>query len=372
MASDSEPGLRVALLGAGNIATAHLAAIRQLSGIEIVGVSDLNYERAVAVQKQEGIANAYPDADTMLRECRPQIVHVLLPPAAHCEAAAKCLEAGSHVFVEKPFCVTLEECHRVRDLAQNLGLKVGVNHNLAFMPGMMRLIEEIRNLRLGAIEHVTVMYSIPMPGLAKSAATHWMFGESGRIMLELGPHPVSIVCRLLGAVKDASTAVGGEITLANKTLFYSTWMSSLLCERGTASLVLSTGGGWSGGSVHVIGQDGEAFVDLRRNTFRISEKDRYIRAGDLVDGMRNGLSVARQSLRNFLAYGLGATGLRKPYALQETSVKNSLESFYNAVRYGYAPVIGADEGTAVIEACFRIIDGARRFAGERDIVAASR
>jgi predicted dehydrogenase len=372
MASESEPALRVALLGAGNIATAHLAAIRQLSGIEIVGVSDLNYERAVAVQKQEGIANSYPDADTMLRECRPQIVHVLLPPAAHCEAAIKCLEAGSHVFVEKPFCVTLEECHRVRDLAQNLGLKVGVNHNLAFMPGMMRLIEAIRNLQLGAIEHVTVMYSIPMPGLAKSPATHWMFGESGRIMLELGPHPVSIVCRLLGAVKDASTAVGGEITLANQTLFYSTWMSSLVCERGTASLVLSTGGGWSSGSVHVMGQDGEAFVDLRRNTFRISEKDRYIRAGDLVDGMSNGLSVARQSLRNFVAYGLGAAGLRKPYALQDTSVKNSLENFYNAVRYGYAPVVGADEGAAVIAACFRIIDGARRFSAERDLVAASR
>src|SRR6185312_9125292 len=367
-----EPVLRVALLGAGNIATAHLAAIRQLSNIEIVGVSDLNYERAVAVQKHEGIAGAYSDLDTMLRQCRPQIVHVLLPPAAHCEAAAQCLNAGCHVFVEKPFCVTLEECQYVRDLAQKLGLKVGVNHNLAFMPGVLRLIDEIRNLRLGAIEHVTVMYSIPMPGLAKSPATHWMFGESGRIMLELGPHPVSIVCRLLGAVKDTSTAVDGEITLANKTLFYSTWMSSMVCERGTASLVLSTGGGWSGGSVHVIGQDGEAFVDLRRNTLRISQKDRYIRAGDLVDGLSNGLSIARQSLRNFVAYGIGATGLGKPYALQETSVKNSLESFYKAVRYDYSPVVGAEEGTAVIEACLRIINGARQFTGERDVVAAGR
>jgi predicted dehydrogenase len=372
MASESGPGVRVALLGAGNIATAHLAAIHQLNAVEIVGVSDLNYERAIAVQKQEGIANAYPDAETMLRQCRPQIVHVLLPPAAHYEAAVTCLEAGCHVFVEKPFCVTPEECRRVRDLAQRLGLKVGVNHNLAFMPGMMRLIDEIRNLRLGAIRHVTVMYSIPMPGLAKSPATHWMFGESGRIMLELGPHPVSIVCRLLGAVKDASTSVDGEITLANKALFYSTWMSSLICERGTASLVLSTAGGWPGGSVHVIGEDGEAFVDLRRNTFRISEKNRYIRAGDLVDGLSNGISVARQSLRNFIAYGLGATGLRKSYGLQETSVKNSLESFYHAVRYDSPPIVGADEGTDVIDACFRIIEGARHFTSERDVVAASR
>jgi predicted dehydrogenase len=372
MASQSNQNLRVALLGAGNIASAHLAAIRELSGIEIAGVCDVNYERAVAVQRREGIAKAYADADTMLRECRPQIVHVLLPPAAHCEAATKCLEAGCHVFVEKPFCVTVEECRRVRDLAKSLGLKVGVNHNLVFMQGMMRLIKEIRDLRLGAIEHVAVIYTIPMPGLAKSPAAHWMFGESGRIMLELGPHPVSIICRLLGAVKDAATAVDGEIILRNGVRFFSTWMSSLVCERGTANLVLSTGGGWSSGSVHVIGQDGEAFVDLRRNTFRISEKDRYIRGGDLADGMRNGLSVARQSLRNFLAYGMGATGLGKPYALQETSVKNSLENFYDAVRYGYAPTIGADEGTEVIEACSLVIEGGRVFAAEGTTIAAIR
>jgi len=372
MASGSGSNLRVALLGAGNIATTHLAAIRQLSGIEIVGVSDLNYARAVAVQKQNGIANAYPDLDTMLRECKPQIVHVLLPPTAHCEAALTCLDAGSHVFVEKPFCVTVEECHKVRDLAKSLGLEVGVNHNLAFMPAMMRLIGEIHNLRLGAIEHVSVAYTIPMPGLAKSPASHWMFGESGRIMLELGPHPVSIVCRLLGPVKSASTAVSGEITLLNKTRFFSTWMSSLVCARGTASLILSTGGGFGRGSVQVNGQDGTAYVDLSRNTLRISEKNRYIRAGSLVDGLSNGLSVARQGVRNFMAYGLGATGLAKPYDLQTASVRNSIENFYNAVRHGNAPTVGADEGTDVIEACWMIIDSGLRYATEGHDIAAGR
>ncbi|HWE51145.1 MAG TPA: Gfo/Idh/MocA family oxidoreductase [Bryobacteraceae bacterium] len=372
MASGTGSNLRVALLGAGNIATTHLAALRQLTGVEIVGVSDLNYQRATAFQKQAGIPNAYADLDTMLRECKPQIVHVLLPPTAHCEAAVKCLEAGSHAFVEKPFCVTVEECYRVRDLAKSMGLKVGVNHNLAFMPGMMRLIEEIRNLRLGAVEHVAMQYTIPMPGLAKAPATHWMFGESGRIMLELGPHPVSIVCRLLGPVKSACTAVSGEITLLNKTRFFSTWMSSLVCERGTASLTLSTGGGYSSGSVQVNGQDGTAYVDLTRNTIRISEKNRFIRAGGLVDGLGNGLSVAGQGLQNFIAYGLGATGMAKPYDLQVASVTNSVENFYNAVRRGEAPTVSADEGTAVIEACWMIIDGALRYATEGHSIAAGR
>jgi hypothetical protein len=69
---------------------------------------------------------------------------------------------------------------------------------------------------------------------------------------------------------------------------------------------------------------------------------------------------------------VGATGLRKPYDLQQTSVKNSLENFYEAVRYGYAPTVGADEGTSVVEACALIVDGARLFAAEGTTIAANR
>lgn len=371
MATESS-GLRVAFLGAGNIATSHFAAIRQLSGIQIVGVCDLNHERAVTVQQREGVPNAYSDADAMLRDCKPDIVHVLLPPTAHFPAAIKCLEAGSHVFIEKPFGVSVEECNRVSDLADRLGLKVGVNHNLAFMPGMMKLIEAIRDSRLGAIEHVSVMYTIPMPGLAKAPVSHWMFSESGRIMLELGPHPVSIVCRLLGRVTGASTAVSGGILLSNETRFFSTWMSSLVCERGTANVLLSTGGGYSTGTVQVIGQDGTAFVDLTHNTIRISEKTHYLRVHALMDSVRNGLSVARQGVDNSLAYLAGALGFGKPYSLQETSVKNSLEDFYTAVRLGHEPTVGAHQGTAVIEACCLMIDQARQFVENGERCVASR
>lgn len=358
---ESKTTLRVALLGAGNISGAHLAALHQMSGIELAGVCDLDYNKAVAMQKREGFANAYGDADTMLRECKPQIVHVLLPPPAHCEAAMKCLAAGSHVFVEKPFCLTPEECRQVGDLANRTGLMVGVNHNMAFGPAMMRLIDEIRDGRLGAIEHVAVTYTIPMPGIRKGFVSPWMFGETSRIMLEFGPHPVSVVCRLVGAVGQASTALAGELMLANGTRFFTTWMSSMVCERGTGSVMFSVGGGYFCGSVHVICEDGEAFVDLRHNTLRISAKSRYIRADDLVDGVRSGLSVAKQAVSNFIAYSKSATGFGKPYNLQDLAVRNSIETFYGAVRGGYAPLIGAEQGTNVIEACHMIIDSARRF-----------
>jgi len=208
------------------------------------------------------------------------------------------------------------------------------------------------------------MYNLPVPGIATGPHSHWMFGGMGNLMLEVGPHPISVICRLLGRAVSASTAVSGELTLTNGTQFFRTWQSSLVCERGAAQFVLSLGGGYQNTTVHVIGEDGEAFADLRRNTIRLSENNRYLRTGDLVDGWTNAFHLARQSCGNFLSYGLGTVGLRPSYQMQNFSVKNSLADFYQALRSGRPPVIGVAEGTAVVEACELVINSARVFASQ--------
>jgi predicted dehydrogenase len=359
-----ETPIRVALLGAGVIAGPHISALKSLPGLNVVAVCDLDAAKARAFQEEHGIPLAFADLTAMLGETSPDAVHVLLPPTAHARAAEQCLEAGSHVLVEKPFCVSVAECRRVEGVAERVGRRVGVNHNLTFMPSFLKLVEAIRSCRLGALEHVRVMYNLPAPGIATGPHTHWMFGGVGNVILEIGPHPISVICRLLGRAVSASTAVSGELTLTNGTPFFRTWQSSLVCERGAAQFVLSLGGGYQSTTVHVIGEDGEALADFRRNTIRLSENNRYLRAGDLVDGWTNASGLARQSFGNFLRYGLGTVGLRSPYQMQNVSVKNSLAAFYQALRSGCAPVIGGAEGTAVVEACELVINSARVFAAQ--------
>jgi predicted dehydrogenase len=322
--------------------------------------------RASALQKAEGIPACFDRRDAMLQECRPDVVHVLLPPTMHASASETCLNSGCHIFVEKPLCITADECRRVQLLADRNGLEIGVNHNLTFMPAFLKLIDAVRAGRFGAIEQVQVMYTIPMPGLEAGPHSHWIFGGTERLMLEIGPHPLSICVRLLGQVVGASTAASGELKLSNGVRFFRTWQSSLVCERGAAQCTLSVGGKYFAAMVHVVGEDAQGLVDLRRNSIQIIEKTPYLRLDDMVNGWKTAYALARQNLHNFKAYALGAAGLGPPYQQQTMSVNASVGAFYRALAAGRSPRINGQEGAAVVEACQKTIDAALAYLAQQE------
>jgi predicted dehydrogenase len=358
--SSSTP-LRVGLLGAGVISAPHALALQNVPHARLVAVCDTDAAKAQALGRKWRVNSIFDSLPEMLSQASLDVVHVLLPPTAHADASIACLRAGAHVFVEKPFCISARECALVQEAAAKNGRRAGVNHNLTYMPGILRLLEEVRSWRLGAIEHVTVAYNLLMPALAAGQHGHWMFGSKERLMLELGPHPLSVICRLLGPVTASATALDGHWDLTNGQSFYDTWQTSLVCERGTAQMLLSVGREYLNTWVHVIGQDGEAFVDLRRNTVRISEKTKYIRIDNLVDAWRNSRDLMTAGLSNFGAYVQGALGLKPAYELQNLSVGASVSAFYEALVTGGDFPASAAEGTAVVEACESIIESGSQF-----------
>lgn len=352
-------GFRVALLGTGVIAAPHAAALQKLGPmVETTAVCDLDAAKANAFAKTWGIGAVYSDLATMLDKVRPDVVHVLLPPTVHGAMATACIEGGAHVFVEKPFCLTTEECKGVLRAAEKNGKRVGVNHNLTYMPSILKLIDEVRSYRLGGIQHTTVMYNMPMPALAAGMHGHWMFGSPERIILELGPHPLSVVHRLMGPVQQASAAVAGARVLKHGGKFYDTWQMSLVCKRGTAQCVLGLGGEYLNTWVHVVGQDGEALVDLRRNTIVVSEKTRYPRADNWLDAWRKGRGLIRQATRNFSAQMKGTLGMGPGYDMQTSSMDASVRAFYEALGANRKLPVDGDDGMAVVSACEAVIDSA--------------
>jgi predicted dehydrogenase len=350
--------LRAGLLGTGVIAAPHALSLRSIPGVEIAAVCDLDSRKAEQFQRQWQIPQAFSNLNEMLSAASLDVVHVLLPPSAHMEAALQCLRAKCHIFVEKPFCLSSEDCRRVTETAKNENRLVGVNHNLTYMPGVLELISAVREYRIGAVEHVTVVYNLPMPALAGGQHGHWMFGETERLILELGPHPVSVICRLLGGVEQAATAVSGKTMLTNGRIFFHTWQSSLVCERGTAQLLLSVGRDYPNMWIHALGQDGEIFVDLRRNTTRISEKTQYQRTDNIVDAWRNSSKTMSAALGNFKRYFQGALGLKPPFELQNESMRGSIGAFYDALARGVKAPVGAAEGTDVVRGCEAIFESA--------------
>jgi len=113
---------RVALIGTGGIVVSHLEAIAALSDrVELVAAVDQNAARVEAVCAQAGIPRAYTDAETMLAAERPDLVHILTPPATHLPLILAALDAGAWVWSEKPLCRSLAEFDQIAAAEQRTG-----------------------------------------------------------------------------------------------------------------------------------------------------------------------------------------------------------------------------------------------------------
>src|SRR5437016_5949389 len=85
--------ITVAIVGAGYIAGYHLSALRRLSGVEVVGVCEPNAERRRALCAHWQIPRGAASLDELLEKRRPDVVHVLVPPAYHFPVTMQALEA---------------------------------------------------------------------------------------------------------------------------------------------------------------------------------------------------------------------------------------------------------------------------------------
>jgi predicted dehydrogenase len=92
-----------------------------------------------------GISKCFSDLGEMLQSTSPNVVHITTPPQSHYALARECLEAETHVYLEKPFTVTAEQAESLIQLAERKNVKITAGHNLQFtleMLEMRRLVTE--------------------------------------------------------------------------------------------------------------------------------------------------------------------------------------------------------------------------------------
>lgn len=124
----SPPPLGVAFVGAGRMARQHLQALKSVAvPHRVLAVYDAS---ALAAQALATLARArvYPSLTAMLQETKPDVVHVCTPAGRHFEPAVQALEAGAHVYVEKPFVETQHDADILLRLAFDSNLLVCAGH----------------------------------------------------------------------------------------------------------------------------------------------------------------------------------------------------------------------------------------------------
>jgi len=149
--------LRVALVGCGKMGLHHLAAIAKAPGAKVVGIADplANAEELKGLIPAD--ARLVADVTTLLAETKPDVVHVVTPPHTHVPIARQLIEAGVHVYIEKPFALSKAEAEAVLNFAAERGVYVCAGHQNLFEKPAILAREEMGTI--GRVVHIESFFS---------------------------------------------------------------------------------------------------------------------------------------------------------------------------------------------------------------------
>jgi predicted dehydrogenase len=179
--------LKVALVGCGKIADGHIEEIQKLPAkARVVAVCDLEKLMAEQISLRYGIPAHYDNVDRLLEVEKPDVVHITTPPSSHLALAVRCIDAGCHVFVEKPLAPNHIEAQRILDYARSHDSKLTVGYTYYFDPPALAMRDLIAAGVLGDPVHVEAFYGYDLGGpfgaAIMSSADHWVHRLPGRLI----------------------------------------------------------------------------------------------------------------------------------------------------------------------------------------------
>ncbi|MZQ82141.1 gfo/Idh/MocA family oxidoreductase [Paenibacillus sp. 5J-6] len=149
--------LKVAIIGAGAISTAHIEAYLKFpERCQIVAISDIYVDKAQERIDHYGLnAQAVKDYKELLTG-EIDLVSICTPPYTHASLAVEFMEANTHVMVEKPMASSLEECDAMNEASRRTGKLLSVVAQNRFKTPMMKMKSVLESGLMGNILHVQV------------------------------------------------------------------------------------------------------------------------------------------------------------------------------------------------------------------------
>src|SRR5215216_5932708 len=133
----------VGIIGASRVAPEHARAVAADSRTRLVAIADPDTGRAERIAEEHG-CEVVSDYRDLLKRSDVSVVMLGLPNDLHAPIGIEALQAGKHVFVEKPMANTLEECDRMLEAAQQRGVQVFVGHSQRFYAATVAARDAVR------------------------------------------------------------------------------------------------------------------------------------------------------------------------------------------------------------------------------------
>ena len=167
--------MRLAILGCGYVANMYRITLATHPELEIAGVFDRERARGETMARLTG-ARLYPDFETLLADDDAPLVLNLTNPRAHYETTRALLEAGKHVYTEKPLAMRLDQARALAEIAEDKGLRL-VSAPCTLLNPVAQTVW--RRLRENAIGPVRLVYAEMEDGMVARAPTAKWINEAG-------------------------------------------------------------------------------------------------------------------------------------------------------------------------------------------------
>ncbi|RME58368.1 MAG: gfo/Idh/MocA family oxidoreductase, partial [Caldilineae bacterium] len=205
---------RVGVIGCGNVSRAYMSTAPRLQDIQYTACADIRREAAEALAQQWGVPRVL-EVNELLGDADIDLVLNLTIPAAHYQVAMSALEAGKHVYSEKPLALTFAEGKALVDAAQAKGLRLGNAPDTFLGAGIQTCRKLIDDGAIGRPVAVTAF-------MMSRGHEHWhpnpefYYKRGGGPMFDMGPYYLTALVNLLGPVTRVTGSA--QISRAQRTI----------------------------------------------------------------------------------------------------------------------------------------------------------
>lgn len=200
--------IRILVVGCGNMGASHASAYHHLPDFEICGLVSRGDSK---LRLQEKLASDYPffeDFETALAKSQPDAVCISTYPDTHEAFACKAMEAGCHVFLEKPLAFSLAGAARIVSKAKETNKKIVVGYILRHHPSWMRFIEEAQKLG----KPLVMRMNLNQQSQGYMWDVHRNLMKTLSPIVDCGVHYIDVMCQMTRSKPVWVSAIGARLS----------------------------------------------------------------------------------------------------------------------------------------------------------------
>ncbi len=200
--------LRVLVVGLGHMGMSHARAYATLPGYRLSGLCARSIARRKDLPPEWREVPRYADFETALTAVRPDVVSINTYADTHAPYALRALEAGAHVFVEKPLAETVSDAQRVAEAARTHRRKVVCGYILRVHPAWQEFVAQARKLG----RPLVMRMNLNQQSSGEAWSWHRALMRNLTPIVDCGVHYVDVMCQMTGARPVRVHGIGARLS----------------------------------------------------------------------------------------------------------------------------------------------------------------